>query len=132
MKTIDESRCPYTLSEIMLELLNKAIALHPDASAIALSYRDPSHSVESGGYHPVEIRINHRGEIQYITDFTYYGAGPYAELGKEIDFDFSNDTFEHMSHLYPLEEGRELFDVWQQNFTSYVAAGVFECTVSPE
>jgi len=95
-----------------------------------LSFRDTSYSAERGGYHPVEILINAAGEIQYITDFSYVGQGGYAELVKELDFDFSLGLFQHMGRDYPIEQGAELFQTFQSNFVDYYKSGVFEVEVS--
>ena len=65
-------------------------------SAITLNFRDPSYSAETGGFHPVEVRLERRGDafdIIYITDFAYIGIGPFAELVKELDFDFQSGVF---------------------------------------
>ena len=88
-----------------------------------------NYSAEHGGYHPVEIAINSAGEIQYITDFAYVGDGYFAELAKEIDFDFSLGIFQHFGRDYPIRQGAELFQIWQENFCSYYDSGVFQVTV---
>jgi len=98
---------------------------------LTLSFRDPTYSSETGGYHPVEILINAAGQVQYITDFTFFcQEGGYAELVKELDFDFNLGLFQHMGRDYPLEEGAELFQIFQSNFCSYYESGVFEVEVS--
>jgi hypothetical protein len=46
-------------------------------NAITLNFRDPSYSAETGGYHPVEIRLENKSElwqIAYITDFSFQGS----------------------------------------------------------
>jgi len=97
---------------------------------LTLSFRDPTYSSETGGYHPVEILINADGQVQYITDFSFVGQGGYAELVKEIDFDFSLGLFQHMGRDFPLEQGAELFKIFQSNFCSYYESGVYEVEVS--
>jgi len=97
---------------------------------LTLSFRDPTYSAETGGYHPVEILINAEGSVQYITDFSFVGQGGYAELVKELDFDFSLGLFQHMGRDYPLEQGAELFKIFQSNFCSYYESGVYEVEVS--
>ncbi len=102
-----------------------------DASAgFILNFRDPDYSAESGGYHPVEIAVDENGRILYITDFAYFGSGPYAELDKEIDFDFGYNVFQHMGREFPIERGASLFELWQANFCSYVERQVFEVSAS--
>jgi len=97
---------------------------------LTLSFRDPTYSAETGGYHPVEILINADGQVQYITDFSFVGQGGYAELVKELDFDFSLGLFQHMGRDFPLEQGAELFKIFQSNFCSYYKSGVYEVEVS--
>ncbi|MBS4052441.1 MAG: DUF2787 family protein [Methylomonas sp.] len=102
-----------------------------DASAgFILNFRDPDYSAESGGYHPVEIAVDEEGRILYITDFAYYGSGPYAELDKEIDFDFGYKVFQQMGREFPIARGAELFELWQANFCEYVSRQVFNVSAS--
>jgi len=96
---------------------------------VILNFKDPEYSAESGGYHPVEIAINYEGEIQYITDFAYMGSWGMAELVKELDFDFSYGLFQHMGQDYPLDEGSELFKIWQDNFCSYHESEVYQVSL---
>ena len=97
---------------------------------ITLNFRDPTYSAVTGGYHPVEISINAAGQVQYITDFSYVGQGDYVELAKELDFDFSLGLFQQMGRDYPLEQGAELFQIFQSNFCSYYHSGVFKVEIS--
>lgn len=101
------------------------------SEGLILSFRDPDYSAEKGGYHPVEISINYQGKILYITDFAYVGQGYYAELEKEIDFDLFLGLMQHMGREYPIEQGYELFGIWQQNFCAYYEQGVYQVTVTP-
>lgn len=94
-----------------------------------ITFRDPDYSIESGGYHPVEIAVDKQGCIQYITDFAYFGSGPFAELDREIDFDFSRRVFQHMGREFPIEQGASLFCIWQANFCEYVERQVFEVSI---
>lgn len=101
------------------------------SSGFILNFRDPDYSAEHGGYHPVEVLVLPTGVLAYVTDFAYVGCPPYAELTKELDFDFSYGLFGQMGRDYPLQEGRELFRLFQQNFVSYYQSGVFSLSVSP-
>ena len=60
-------------------------------TALTFRFNDPNYSATQGGYHPVEIRLV-RGLngwlFDTITDFSYQGYGDWAELNKELDFDF--------------------------------------------
>jgi hypothetical protein len=100
------------------------------SGGIILNFRDPHYSAESGGFHPEEIAIDRDGKLLYLTDFAYVGAGWDVELAKELDFDFSCGLFQQYGMDYPIAKGRELFDLWQQNFCSYVAMGLFQISVS--
>jgi hypothetical protein len=126
--TIKANTCPYELNPAFVALLNQELGKIKlkRKSSVVLNFRDPDYSVESGGFHPVEIMISSTGEIGYITDFAYVGIGPYAELVKEIDFDFSLNAFGHMGRDYPLSRGKQLFNLWQENFVSYYRMGVFK------
>ncbi len=99
------------------------------SSGFILNFRDPDYSSESGGYHPVEIAVDENGRIQYITDFAYVGGGRFAELDKELDFDFSYGKFQQMGREFPIQQGASLYKNWQANFCSYYKSQVFEVTV---
>ena len=48
-------------------------------NSVTINFRDPTYSAESGGFHPVEIRLerqNNTWHLCYITDFVYVGSGP--------------------------------------------------------
>ena len=96
------------------------------SQCVILNFRDPSYSAKEGGYHPVEIMLDKNGLIQYITDFAYMGQGDFAELDKELDFDFAAGVFQQMGRCYPIADGCAIFAVWQSNFCAYFEWGVFE------
>lgn len=130
--TIDKQSFPFPLHAAFIAILEKEIAKAepPSGAGVILNFRDPGYSSEAGGFHPVEISVNGRGQIQYITDFSFVGQSPYDELAKEIDFDISLGVFQHFGREFPLHTGRELYVVWQENFVSYFAMGVFQVTAS--
>lgn len=131
MKITSESCC-YRLDASLIDLLNNELQrLYPDVNDdtvhdVTLHFKDASYSAEQGGFHPVEIMIRETGEISYITDFSYVGIGPYAELAKEIDFDFGLGVFGLRGQSYSIEAGKVLFRIWQENFVSYYAMGVYQ------
>jgi len=91
-----------------------------DASEIvALNFRDPTYSTSNGGYHPVEIHVNSKGDILSITDFAYFGAAPFIELGIELDFSFEHDQFRQFDNMHDLVCGRSLLGLYLANFTAY-------------
>ncbi|MBF0588303.1 MAG: DUF2787 family protein [Magnetococcales bacterium] len=98
---------------------------------IAVIFRDPDYSMTRGSYHPVEIGIDAKGRITHITDFSYVGSPPYAELVKEIDFDLAQAAFQHMGREFHIDKGRGLFRTWQKNFCDYHGWGVFQVEVTP-
>ena len=123
----------YTLpiKKKLIEILSKEISqsdIIPFNDTV-INFRDPDYSPVNGGFHPVEILIDRKGIIQYITDFAYFGTGDMAELDKEIDFVLSSGIFQHMGGVYPLEQGLELFEMWQNNFCFYYDMGVFAVSV---
>ncbi len=102
----------------------------PKDEAITLNFRDPDYCAEKGGFHPVEIRMDASGDIQYVTDFSYVGYGGYEELVKELDFDFSLGLFQQFDRCYPIESAREMFLMWQQNFCAYYHMGVYQVQIT--
>lgn len=135
MKTLSNTLALPLRPEFMTLLAQewqKAIDQHlvADDVDLILNFRDPDYSAESGGFHPVEIYIQATGTLLYITDFGYVGLPPYAELAKALDFDFGLGVFGQGGYDYPIAEGQALFDLFQQNFCSYVAMEVFTLSVS--
>jgi len=122
---------PWSLSKKLLAILEVEMQLFGiDASVGAiLTFRDPSYSAESGGYHPVEIAVGPGGHVEYITDFACVGIPPFCELAKEIDFDFSLGLFQQLGIEYPICKGKELFRLWERNFTAYYHMGVYTVAV---
>ena len=98
--------------------------------ACVINFRDPNYSAVEGGFHPVEIMVHANGEYSYITDFSYMGIGAYAELEKEIDWDFGEELCYHMGRPYKLQETAELFAIWVNNFLTYYHMGVFKVEVT--
>ena len=136
MKNIKLQPSPLNISAKLLVNINKAISendVATDATNITINFRDSEYSCDAGGYQPVEIGLEKDQEsdhwrLLYITDFCYCGS-PYAELAKDLDFDFSADTF-FASYCPPIptkhHSVKELFELWQHNFLSYLELGVFD------
>ena len=120
------------LVTILTKHMEEAL-LKPNApikvNAITLNFRDPDYSPESGGYHPVEIRLTHRNggwHFDYITDFSYVGSGWNVELAKELDFDFGHDLcMTRYLPDVPLAESLELYQLFESNFISYYQMDAF-------
>jgi hypothetical protein len=130
---IQQNDYPVAVSKQLVAIIDQEIeACKVDTSnGVTLNFRDPDYSAESGGYHPVEICVDAQGRIQYITDFAYVGDGHYAELDKELDFDFSYGKFQQMGREYPIKQWASLFKIWQSNFCSYYRRQVFQVSVQP-
>ena len=96
-----------------------------------VNFRDPTYSAEEGGYHPVEVMVSSPGQIHYITDFSYAGVGPYAELVKELDFELHSGEGTQMGMPFNLTKERELFKLFQQNFCHYYQMEVYQVEVNP-
>ena len=102
-----------------------------DASeVIALNFRDPNYSAENGGYHPVEIHVDSKGNILCVTDFTYFGAPPFTELGIELDWSFDQGYFRQFDDMYDLECGRSLLGLYLANFAAYYRSGAYQVEAS--
>jgi hypothetical protein len=100
-------------------------------NGVIINFRDPNYSASNGGYHPVEIHIDSKGEILSITDFAYFGMPPMIELGIELDFSFEHDYFRQYDFTYPLECGRGLLGLYTRNFAAYYDSGVYQVEVTP-
>lgn len=136
-------RISHDLQTLLEQAIISALEDRPDEipngttpAALTLNYRDPDYSATTGGYHPVEIRLERRDDgwhLRYVTDFAYVGQGWRTELAKELDFDFSIEEYTHsmMGEISPTEVN-EWFDVWQQSFCCYVQMDVFTLTVTPD
>lgn len=116
--------------------LTQLMASNPlkERSEATINFRDPKYSAEAGGYHPVEIRLERKGQewaICYITDFGYVGYGQDVELAKALDFDFQAGMFQDISGYYPIETALQIYPIWEENFLTYwLDMKVFEVEVS--
>ena len=128
---------PYTkitlLDPDFVRTINNLLESSPDTSngnGVVLNFRDRSYSAINGGFHPVEIAIDGDGDLIYLTDFSYVGIPPYAELEKELDWDFSRGRFFQFGCDYDLECGRGLLNFYLMNFIAYQKSGCFEVEVT--
>ncbi|ENP8394311.1 DUF2787 domain-containing protein [Vibrio alginolyticus] len=134
--TFDVERLLLPVSVDLQDALNRVISESgkwtPMIQSVVFNFRDSSYNAESrSGFHPIEIRLVRLYDqwiFDYITDFAYCG-GPYPELVKEVDFNFSSGTasFSYVPEL-PItsSEVMELYSMWESNFLSYVEMGVFD------
>jgi len=100
------------------------------SEVVALNFRDPTYSAENGGFHPVEIHVDSKGDVLSITDFAYFGMPPFMELGIELDWSFEHDSFRQFDSMYDLECGRGLLGLYLANFTAYYKSGVYQVEVT--
>lgn len=132
---LEFARCCLNISPKLYAQLNKVLeneSIDVEANHITVNFRDSSYSALTGGYHPVEIAFQKDGEneawsLLYITDFCYYGS-PYAELVKEVDFDFSAGTLYLLnspSMFIRRSTVKSFYRTWESNFLTYVEIGAF-------
>ena len=122
---------PLPVSHRFLNLLDKetrATCWKAD-SGLVLHFRDPKYSAKNGGFHPVEIALDRDHYLLYVTDFAYVGQEPFVELAKDLDFDFVCRVFQQNGRDYPIEQGKQLFALWQRNFIAYYRMGVYGVSV---
>ena len=123
------------LQQHMTEALSKTDDVS-DLDAITLNFRDPDYSAESGGYHPVEIRLTYqqsRWHLNYITDFSYVGSGWDTELAKELDFDFGLSVcMTRFMSDSPLTGAVELYQLFETNFISYYQMDAYKVDTTLE
>ncbi|BBW90289.1 hypothetical protein PS1M3_03760 [Pseudoalteromonas sp. PS1M3] len=103
-------------------------------TSITFNFRDPEYSPNSGGFHPVEIRLmkdNGKWLIDYFTDFSY--AGAYAELEKEVDILFQEGTV-YLAFFGTLKNhlATELAKTTISNFISYYNMDVYQTQISTD
>jgi len=118
---------------VALKLVIKEQCIDKNISHITINYSDSEYNCEGEGYHPVEISFQkdtstERWNILYITDFSYYGY-PYFELIKNLDFNFSLETFFAVycpPRLITDQSAREVYRLWEYNFLCYVGMGAFD------
>lgn len=132
--TLSSQVSGFAVSDALLAIIHKEIANKPQAhESVIINFRSPSYSADEGGYHPVEIRLVNSGvwQLDYITDFSYQGIAPMAELTKEIDFCFeTGDAYHLFIGVISKAEGENLFKLWQSNFVSYYQMEVFDVEVT--
>lgn len=119
------------VSDAVKRLINDEVSKHQindDVTAITLNYRDSLYTPEDGGFHPVELRFEKRGNywhLAYLTDFSYVGP----ELEKEIDFDVAHGVaYIRFMGEVPLSrpDVQDFFKTYQANFISYVEMDAYD------
>ncbi len=128
-----------SLVAILQQHITEAVSNTNDAAgldAITLNFRDPDYSAESGGYHPVEIRLTYRQgqwHLSYITDFSYVGRGWDTELAKDMDFDFGLGVcMTRFMPDSPLADAAELYQLFETNFIAYYQMDAYKVDTTLE
>lgn len=97
-------------SKFVHQLQNLLTKNEIESESVILNSRDRTYSAKRGGYHPVEISLEQYDDTWhfcYITDFAYVGSRPYAELIKELDFDFQSGVFQNLFGVFPTEQAQK-------------------------
>jgi len=122
--------------KLLLQQLSPATEGIDTFTSATINFRDPEYCAESGGYHPVEVRLvwqNNAWHFDYITSFSFVGLGWCAELAKELDFDFGQNCFEMRGYRPQVfAVGEEMYRLFEQNFIEYVRMEVFDVTTTVE
>lgn len=123
-------------AQLLLQQLSPATEGIDTLTSATINFRDPEYCAESGGYHPVEVRLvwqDNAWQFDYITSFSFVGMGWCAELAKELDFDFGQNCFEMRGYRpQVLAVGEEMYRLFEQNFIEYVRMEVFDVTTTVE
>lgn len=103
-------------------------------TSVTIHFSAPNYSAENGGFHSVEIRLEKRNDAWhfcYVTDFAYIGNGPYAELAKDLDFDFDAGVFQNLFGVFSIEQATDMYQIWEGNLLHYwQELNVFSISVS--
>lgn len=134
--TVHQSGLHLPVSRAFIKIITEYLPPPPlIPPAVTLNFRDPQYSAESGGFHPVEIRLIRHTDgwyFDYVTDFSYMGH-PWPELEKEFDICWSQRYIWHtLTGDTDAEEGGALFELWQRNFIRYCRMKIYTVTVQQE
>ncbi|HEM7578051.1 TPA: DUF2787 family protein [Serratia marcescens] len=122
------------LHELDNSVINSAIDLTL-VRAVTMNFRDPLYSAETGGFHPVEIRLlrlHEQWQFDYVTDFSFMSSY-YPELEKEFDICWLQGYIYHfLMGDIDEDEGGALFELWQRNFIQYHKMKCYEVSIQWE
>ncbi len=128
---IRTDRLPWKLDLKLVTILEQDLTRSGIIDDVTIIYRDGDYTPEGGGFHPVEFSFRRDGTLLYATDFCYVGCPPMCDLCKCLDFDFSLATFRNFDMEHPINEGREVFQLFQSNFIAYHGINAYTATVEP-
>jgi hypothetical protein len=131
----DKAQC-FTVPEKLYRLLNAELKKlekpKDETNLIIINFRDLSYSPSSGGFHPVEVRlekVEKLWQLVYITDFSFQG-GPYPELAIDIDVCFiSKQIFSVFSGWLDTRCGNDLFELFINNFIEYYTMNAYQVSI---
>ena len=115
---------PVKLFTLLNTELTKSAATITTQNSLTFNFRDTDYSASTGGYHPVEIRVekitgNEKPDywkVIYITDFSYQG-GPCPKLVKEIDVCFTSNQIHNLfTGILSPSKGQALLTLFINNF----------------
>ncbi|PHI30183.1 DUF2787 family protein [Budvicia aquatica] len=123
--------CDLPIFKPFITLLANVIERHPKVFSITLNYSNADYTAETGGYRPVEIRIerkqDNRWYICYVTEFTYMATPFGQESTYAIDFDFSRGLGYQLGMApEPIAAYGPLYSLWQRNFCRYHSHDVYQ------
>lgn len=127
---------PVAVAQAFINILGTEIEkahLSEDVTDVILNFRYPTYSAETGGFRPVEVRSIRQGNewhLDYVTEFTSVGMGPYAELVTDLNFDFGCQAFTCMYGNIPNQELNDAFKFWARNFTAYYLDDIYVVSVT--
>lgn len=123
---------PFPISPELVAVVRRAVATYEGVvdNGLAVHFKDPGYSAETGGFHPVEVGVGATGQLHYITDFAYVGRQPQVELVKSLDFDFQQGVFQQAGREWPLRDGASIYRLWERNFLAYYELGVYRVSVT--
>ena len=129
--------CDLPIFKPFITLLASVIQHHPKVFSITLNYSNADYTAETGGYCPVEIRLERKQEnrwhICYVTEFTYMATPFGQESTYAIDFDFSRGIGYQLGMVSePIDAYGPLYSLWQRNFCRYHSHDVYLCKISIE
>jgi hypothetical protein len=130
--SIQQCGYPVAVSQQLTALLDQELKAYDDDTWLGfiIYFQSPSYRADSGnGSHLVEIHVDAQQRIKAVKDYAYVGQGSSAKFAKQLDFDFFYQQFWHHNKLYPIKNGSEAFEIWQQHFCTGYSQQIFEVTV---
>lgn len=129
---IQQCGYPVAVSPQLTTLIEQELKAYVDDRWLGfiLYFQDLTYHTDSGsGYHLVEIHIDAQQCIKVIKAYADVGLGPSSQLVKQLDFDFFYQQFQQQGKRYPIENGSDAFETWQQQFCTGYSQQVYAVTI---